>query len=314
MSLTYLILNYNNSIYLKECIDSVLNVMRDKDEILIIDDHSMDRSWDIISEYEGKHKDSCYRNRENLGMYASIKFHLGKVKTDYLTVVDSDDIITYPLSEFIRGNHVVRYMFQLIHGTNLEDSSFLYPGRDFDIDENLSALGSILKNGNYVGSTTSGNIYNTETLKKLTKNFDYTNKDNYFDSPSFDGFIHRKIAFEGDVYAYKTVVGLYRKHEKNNGSKFSMFSLRKVKRSLLVIGTDISYLNEEYGINPKSAEAIFMRDKRVLLTLLLGDLYALEFVLYLKKVFSYFVWFNQPRSIFMLVKAHLTFFKSLLWT
>ena len=314
MSLTYLILNYNNKHYLSECVDNALKILRNNDELFIVDDNSTDGSWVLIMEYRKRQGVSCFRNKSNLGMYASIKRHLDFVKTDYLTIIDSDDIINYPLSEFIKGKEVVRYMFQLIHGNDLNDNSFLYPGREFDLDENLSALGSILKYGNYVGSTTSGNAYKTETLKKLTKGYNFSNSGKYFDAPSFDGFVHRKIAFEGPVVAYNQVVGLYRTHDNNNGSKYSMFSIPKIKRSILVLNTDKSYLYSEYGVTPSSLEAIYWRDKRILTLSLLGDLLRLNFLTYAKKVFLYFLWFNKPKSIIQIFKAHLIFLKSSIWT
>lgn len=314
MSLTYLILNYNNKHYLSECVDNALKIVRDNDELFIVDDNSTDGSWALIMEYSKREGVSCFRNKSNLGMYTSVKSHLDFVKTDYLTIIDSDDIINYPLSEFIKGKEVVRYMFQLIHGNDLNDDSFLYPGREFDLDQNLSALGSILKYGNYVGSTTSGNVYKTETLKKLTKRYNFSNSGKYFDAPSFDGFVHRKIAFEGPVVAHNLVVGLYRRHDNNNGSKYSMFSIPKIKRSILVINTDKSYLYSEYGVTPSSLEAIFWRDKRILTLSLLGDLLRLNLVSYAKKVFMYFLWFNKPKPIIQIFKAHLIFLKSSLWT
>ena len=194
MSLTYLILNYNNKLYLNECVDSALKILRDNDELFIVDDNSNDDSWALIKEYKKRQRVSCFHNKSNLGMYASIKRHLEFVKTDYLTIIDSDDIINYPLSEFIKGKEVVRYMFRLIHGKHLNDDSFLYPKREFDIDENLSAVGSILMYGNYVGSTTSGNVYRTETLKKLTKRYNFSN------SASISMFLVLMVLFIGKLH------------------------------------------------------------------------------------------------------------------
>ena len=124
MSLTYLILNYNNKLYLNECVDSALKILRDNDELFIVDDNSNDDSWALIKEYKKRQRVSCFHNKSNLGMYASIKRHLEFVKTDYLTIIDSDDI------KLMMENPDIKYLAEMMN----------YPGVLFDDEEVLKKI------------------------------------------------------------------------------------------------------------------------------------------------------------------------------
>ncbi len=42
---------YNGEKYLKEAIDSALNQTSEDIEVIVVDDHSTDGTWDVINEY-----------------------------------------------------------------------------------------------------------------------------------------------------------------------------------------------------------------------------------------------------------------------
>ena len=45
---------YNRQAYISECIESILNSSFQDLELVIVDDHSTDASWDIIQSYAAK--------------------------------------------------------------------------------------------------------------------------------------------------------------------------------------------------------------------------------------------------------------------
>ena len=243
-------------------------------------------------------------------MYESIRKTLSLVQTDFVAIIDSDDLINVSLSPLICKGEYVRYMFKLIHGNTINDFSKTFPDRDFNLDANTSAFGSLLKYGHYVGSTTTGNVYDVSVLKKLTKGFKFPKSTSYFDTPSFDGFIHRKIAFEGKVTSRDLVVGLYRRHESNNGSRVSMYSYKKVIRSLKTIYTDIQYVSDNYAINPWSFKVLLFRDNRILIIYILGHLIEGKFLTYFKGITLYLFLNFTKKGIYNLINAHRIFLSS----
>jgi glycosyltransferase involved in cell wall biosynthesis len=90
-----LILTYNHSKYIRSSLDSVLNQSQLPDEIIVLDDHSTDDNWQIISEYSKNHPGfiKCYRNEKNIGLLEGLKkirqLHQGNV----VSFVAGDDML-----------------------------------------------------------------------------------------------------------------------------------------------------------------------------------------------------------------------------
>ena len=85
---------YNRQAYISECIESILNSSFQDLELVIVDDHSTDASWDIIQSYAAK--DSrilAHRNQENLGDYPNRNKAASLASGTYLKYVDADDVI-----------------------------------------------------------------------------------------------------------------------------------------------------------------------------------------------------------------------------
>ena len=91
-----IISNYNNSKYLRECLDSVFNQVEVSFECIVIDDCSKDNSIDILNEYKNTHPNLIIiRHEENKGCGAArttgLKHAIGK----YIIFLDSDDCYTH---------------------------------------------------------------------------------------------------------------------------------------------------------------------------------------------------------------------------
>lgn len=84
---------YNVKIYLKRCVDSLLNQTYKNIEILLIDDCSTDGGEKIAKKYGEEYPQYCkfIKRKENGGLSAARNSGLMEVTGEYLTFVDSDD-------------------------------------------------------------------------------------------------------------------------------------------------------------------------------------------------------------------------------
>lgn len=91
-TLSIVIPNYNNSGYLKKCIDSVLMQSYPLEEIVIYDDRSTDNSIEILNEYAKKDpRIRLILATENKGVSAARDIAIRSCKTEYVTTIDADD-------------------------------------------------------------------------------------------------------------------------------------------------------------------------------------------------------------------------------
>lgn len=90
---------YNVEIYLKECLDSLLNQTIKEYEIICVDDGSTDSSMDILKEYASKDKRITVLSQQN--QYAGIARNKGlaTAKGEYVIFLDSDDFFDDTLLE-----------------------------------------------------------------------------------------------------------------------------------------------------------------------------------------------------------------------
>lgn len=111
---------YNVSNYLEECLDSLLKQEIDDYEVIMIDDGSTDNSYEIVEEYAKRYDNFHGYTKKNQGLGHSRNMGAELATGDYITFVDSDDIIPnasyYEMlkslektnSDFVIGN-VIRF-------------------------------------------------------------------------------------------------------------------------------------------------------------------------------------------------------------
>lgn len=84
---------FNCEKFISETIESVLKQTYTNFEMIIVDDASTDKSFDIIKEYALKDSRIKYfQNQQNSGAYYSRNFAIKNATGDYIAFLDSDDI------------------------------------------------------------------------------------------------------------------------------------------------------------------------------------------------------------------------------
>ncbi|MBO3335132.1 glycosyltransferase family 2 protein [Clostridium perfringens] len=92
---------YNVEIFLRECIDSVLNQTYKNFEIIIVNDGSTDSSLDICNEYARKDKRIKVYSQVNQGLITARRKAISEASGDYYLFLDSDDFWELNLLETI---------------------------------------------------------------------------------------------------------------------------------------------------------------------------------------------------------------------
>jgi len=82
---------YNGQKYLKEQIDSILNQLHNKDELIISDDCSTDDTWNIINSYNDK-RIKPIRNNNYHGVIGNFENAINNSIGDYIFLSDQDDV------------------------------------------------------------------------------------------------------------------------------------------------------------------------------------------------------------------------------
>ena len=140
--------NYNNSKFISETIESIINQTYSNFEYIIIDDCSTDNSWEIIQSYAKKDKRiRILRNEKNLGIVKTRNKGLRErsPKSNYFAIIDSDDVSKHnrlrTQVDFLEKNQD-----QGLVGSNIfiidEDSNFIgfrqYPSIDNEIRKKIT--------------------------------------------------------------------------------------------------------------------------------------------------------------------------------
>ena len=93
--ITFCVPVFNVCEYLADCINSILEEIKDIDaEIICVDDCSTDDSWQILNDICSQNSNClCYRNDSNRGVSYSRNRALEVAKGKYIWFVDSDDLL-----------------------------------------------------------------------------------------------------------------------------------------------------------------------------------------------------------------------------
>lgn len=83
--------SYNHAKYISKAVDSILAQSFGDFELLISDDASTDKSWDIITSFADQRIRS-FRQEQNLGPVGNLVFLIKEARGKYIALLNSDDI------------------------------------------------------------------------------------------------------------------------------------------------------------------------------------------------------------------------------
>ena len=83
----------NTEHYLPECLDSILGQTYLQWEVLAVNDHSTDNSFELLTAYSKKDKRFRVFNNEGSGIIPALQTSYAKATGDFITRMDSDDIM-----------------------------------------------------------------------------------------------------------------------------------------------------------------------------------------------------------------------------
>ncbi|MGL5917892.1 MAG: glycosyltransferase [Cetobacterium sp.] len=96
MELTIIVPVYNVQKYLKECLESIYKIKNINYEVILINDGSTDKSLEILEEYlELYPKITKIIDKKNGGLSSARNAGIREAKGEYISFIDSDDIIDY---------------------------------------------------------------------------------------------------------------------------------------------------------------------------------------------------------------------------
>jgi len=93
--ISVVIITYNQEELIKRALDSVLIQKEYAYEIIVSDDCSIDRTWEVILEYQSKYPDIIkpHRKEKNLGIFKHIESTWSKPTGDLVIYLAGDDTI-----------------------------------------------------------------------------------------------------------------------------------------------------------------------------------------------------------------------------
>lgn len=84
----------NTSQFLPECLDSILKQTYKNWELLIVDDHSSDRSFEIVAKYASNNSRIKLLKNNGIGIIDALRLAFKNSHGNFITRMDSDDIMT----------------------------------------------------------------------------------------------------------------------------------------------------------------------------------------------------------------------------
>ena len=203
---------YNTGKYLVECVEHILKQTYQNIEIILVDDGSTDNSGEICDAFMMQDERVRVFHQENQGAAQAKNLGLRKARGQYITIVDSDDIVKENMIETLY-QQVQEKNADIVIGNyyNYDESDgnfyFYVTGQDFCIEE-LSIQEIMNRQAGDWQFNSSAFILPTFKLikKELFKEVQFSNGRRFDDEATMHRFylLASKIVFINDnVYLYR---------------------------------------------------------------------------------------------------------------
>lgn len=173
---------YMVAVYLRECVDSVLNQSYDNIEIILVDDGSKDESASICDDYAAHHKNVIAVHKKNGGLSDARNAGICRATGDYILFLDGDD--------FYDDLKAIERLAERLYVTKVDVLNFSYKKYFEDTGEKVFYF-------NKVPAMSVSRLSKAEQLDYLTKNGLYI--------ASACNKIIRKTLFQKDMLFKKNI-------------------------------------------------------------------------------------------------------------
>lgn len=213
--LSIIIPNYNKGISLERCLDSIKKQVNSHVEVIIVDDCSSDNSMEILKKYNDF---KILKNKENLGVSYSRNVGIEVARGEYITFVDSDDVVfdnyvDVILRKIELGKDL--YVFNVMKN-NKKEYSFLH-NKSISLDELIQMFSE-----KYLSAFVSYWVWNKVFKKSIINEFNIRFANINFAED--EKFCFDYFSVIHDVYFIDEKLYMY--YETNNGlsSENSLYS------------------------------------------------------------------------------------------
>lgn len=247
----------NVEIFLRECLESLINQTLQEIEIICVNDGSKDNCMDILYEYAKKDTRIKVINKENAGYGHTMNIGMDMAKGEYIGIVESDDFVRLNMFEelyniakendldfvkadfyrFTRENGVLRLFYNILSRNPDLYNRVLTAENDIDLFKFTNTWSGIYKRSFLEGNNirhqeTPGASYQDNGFWFQTtcsaKRFYYVNKPYYMnrrDNPSSSVYDKRKVYAGNSEYKF---VYAYLQAHPNLKEKFTgVFTLKR---------------------------------------------------------------------------------------
>lgn len=237
---------YNVELYLKECIDSLLNQdFKGKYEVICVNDGSTDNSLEILKEYEVKSDKIVLIDQKNKGLSGARNTGFKNAKGKYIMFLDSDD--------YFKHNKVLSLLYNEIEKDNLDfvvaDFEYSYEdkNKNYKIKRNPGIKNQVMTGKDFYDLGIKTKSIMSVVWNKLYKK-EFLEKNNlYF----YEGIIYEDMEFtprayykaEKVKYIDETII-MYRQRE---GSIMSSGVNPNRLGDYLVIANSLNAFNQNYN-------------------------------------------------------------------
>lgn len=165
---------YNTEIYLRKCIDSLLDQTYKHIEIILVNDGSTDSSFSICLEYANKYSNIKIVNQQNKGVSAARNAGIAEASGKYVTFVDSDDFLA-PNAIQIMHDLIFEKNVDIVSASMTAEKNMNKPNGE-NFCEIISEDDAILWSIKNISLSVCAKLFNKQAIKGLS--FDESRKIN----------------------------------------------------------------------------------------------------------------------------------------
>lgn len=218
---------YNSELYLKSCVDSILNQTYKNLEIILVDDGSTDNSLKICNFYLSVDNRIKVFHKSNQGIALTRNFCISVATGKYIIFVDSDDIIHHRMIEKLVF-HIEKYNCEIcICGFNrFNDESEI----EYSIGESKEVFltGNELKEQFFLNHNIGFANWNKMYLRKIADKLRFENiilGEDYLYNSEYFKYVNHAVVIDEQLYYYRMTY--------NSLSNLNKFDERKMDCQIL---------------------------------------------------------------------------------